>query len=569
MAVLLTTTVTDELRQKHDTHRAGVVAAVLGVLLVYMYLFTYAYELVGLPAPKAVAEAVGMDVRHVFDDDGNVDSNVEISDTQRYETNDDERLVFLLTLVCAFLSAYFLPLGLKQASLVVWASLAIALLFGVPAALMLLAAHVTVFLTLHPRADGAYLWGAAPGLLVAAGLAATGDPPSPLVVLLPAISAAAYQHVWLPILAQPRAGAVLRTIVMQAALITVCIGAIAEGFTDEEWKLPVGILFFFWQWERLLMYHADWKDGTIPEDITLWRYLPVFVTPAAIPNIGMRVAIGQGYSYIDRTFLCEDKNRIVAAGIKLLLIAMAYLILGHWARWALVDLFEGFGIEVYNARITEMIKAFHAGEPVSTASVLTTTLLDLVRWVMVYASVAHFKVGVWRICGYRVDPSFDKPWMATNLVTFWARFTFHYREFLGRIFYYPVFFRYFRKHRLLRIVVATLAAVTVGNLIWGHMVERFYYAGIEAQQFAHTFATWPYFVLLGLGIGLTEVYLVKKKRKRKPWTPGAGLVGDVIATYCTLQFYALIHIFIVSRGASDNAELFRLFLTAFGIHIPA
>ena len=50
-----------------------------------------------------------------------------------------------------------------------------------------------------------------------------------------------------------------------------------------------------------------------------------------------------------------------------------------------------------------MVREFVRGEDISTASVLLTTLLDLVRYMMFFAGLYHFKVGIWRICGYQVD----------------------------------------------------------------------------------------------------------------------------------------------------------------------
>jgi D-alanyl-lipoteichoic acid acyltransferase DltB (MBOAT superfamily) len=75
----------------------------------------------------------------------------------------------------------------------------------------------------------------------------------------------------------------------------------------------------------------------------------------------------------------------------------------------------------------------------------TTTLIALMKWTFSWGGVMHFKVGLWRVCGYKIDPYFNFPWLSTNLVALWSRFTFHYREFLVRAFYYPVFFRFFKK----------------------------------------------------------------------------------------------------------------------------
>jgi hypothetical protein len=569
MAGLLTSAVTDEQRIANDIHRPWAVVAVLGVVAIYIYLFTHAHVVLGLPAPQDLADYFGIDINHVFGADRNVNSRVTVNFTQRYDSNDDERLVLFLAIAGAFLSAYFLPLRYKQTSLVMWTTVGICLLFGVPTASVLIAAHMVVYLTLHPRQQEALMWGAVPGGLVVIGLSAGEVEPPPVVVIWPLASALLYRYLWLPLLSRPRLAPLMRSLVVQSALLTVLVAALAEGVSGDEWKLPLGVLYFFWQWERLIMYHIDYKDGLVPEDIPVWRYLAVFLSPAAIPNFHMRVAIGQGYAYINNAFLCEDKNKIVFGGIRILLVALAYLLFVDWGRYFLIDVFEGLGIPVYQARIKYMIQHFHQGGEVSTISVLMTSMVDLARWILIYASVAHFKVGVWRICGYKVDPSFNKPWMATNLVSFWARFTFHYREFLVRAFYYPVFFRFFRKHPMTRVVLATIAAVTIGNLIWGHLAADLFYQGLEFRRFGISMATLPYFVLLGLGIALTEVYLLKRKRTRRPWTPGPRMIMDVLAVYCTLQFYALIHIFIELRGGASSWEVFRLFLMGFGLKLPA
>jgi hypothetical protein len=204
---------------------------------------------------------------------------------------------------------------------------------------------------------------------------------------------------------------------------------------------------------------------------------------------------------------------------------------------------------------------------VSAPSVLLTALLDVVRWLALWGGIVHFKVGLWRVCGFRVDPYFDRPWLATNLVAFWARFTFHYREFLVRAFYYPVFFRFFRKRLALRVTVATMASVALGNLVWGHVSEGLFYRGLSWRSVARVLDAWPYFFLLGVGITATELYLLRKKKapRRRPWTGGARVALDVAAAYATLQFYGLITIFARPVPGSTLGMRARLFLAALGL----
>ena len=72
---------------------------------------------------------------------------------------------------------------------------------------------------------------------------------------------------------------------------------------------PLGILLFFWQWERLIFYHIDYKAGTIPEDIALLEYLAVFLTPAVVMKWQWGATVGQGYTYLQNAFYAEDKSR--------------------------------------------------------------------------------------------------------------------------------------------------------------------------------------------------------------------------------------------------------------------
>lgn len=568
--LLVTGRVTDDDRIKNDRHSIQTVAAVLALLLTYMYLFTHICYDFGWPAPQDVGHAIGMTLSHVFDADHNVSSFIQIERTSLLGPNDDERLAYFIFLVGAFLSAYFLPLKEKKNALVFWSVLAIGTLYGVQACLLMLCLHTVLYLILHPKKSLGFA--ALPGILLWMAMAANHKWSIHLLsvwAFAPIISVALYAWLIRPLLAHKTTAPILRTIAVQSAIIIVFFGTIYNGLiAEQDWKLPLGLLLFLFQWERIIMYHIDYKDGTVPDDITYPSYLSVFFSPGGIPNWTDRVCIGQGYAYLDNTFLCRDKNAIVMGGVRILLVALGYLMFGDWLRYAAVDFFENMGIPVFHGSTKALVAFYMKHGDVGTLSVLAATMLNLLKWFIVFAAIGHFKVGVWRLCGYDVAPSFDKPWLATNLVSFWGRFTYHYREFLVRAFYYPVFFRYFKKHRKTRIIIATLASAGLGNMVWGHMVEIAYYRGMEPQALLFVGGHWPYYLLLGGGIAITELYLLQHKRKRKPWSKDRWIFTDVLAAYATLQFFALIHVFNRSAGGSTVVDQATLFLIAFGIHLP-
>lgn len=561
--------ITDQQRRENDAHRPAVVVAVLAVLCVYMYLFTYISDPLGIPRPQELVESLGLGIDHVFDDDRNVDSNIGIPMAQRFEDNDNERLVLFLSIIAAFLCAYFFPLRYKQPALVFWTLLAISILYGINATAGLLLAHVIVYLVLHPGQKYSSLLSASAGILgYVAFMHEPGGDWSITIIGLSAIAIVLYRFGLLRLLQNRSLAVILRSAVVHSAILAIGLSVLSDAIYGDDWSLPLGLLLFFWQWARLTMYYIDYKDGLVPKDVTFDQYLAIFLNPGTIANWNWGVTIPQGYAYVTNNFLCEDKNKLVLAGLKLLVIALGYLVFWSWIRHFLVDVFTDLGISVHGGNTKRMVRHFMRGQEIGTASVLATTFLDLVRFMMFFAGVVHFKVGIWRICGYRIDPYYNRPWLATNLMTFWTRFAFHYREFLVRAFYYPVFFRFFKRRKNLRIFVASMAAAAVGNMIW-HFTERVFFNEMDLGNIYYVIGTWPYFFFLGLGIAVSQITLLRRKRTRKPWTRDRWIFGDIVAAYMTLQYFALIHIF--ARPASDStvSDLFRLFLRGLGIFIEA
>ncbi|MBT5868666.1 MAG: hypothetical protein HOH38_07505 [Nitrospinaceae bacterium] len=553
-------------QEANDQHNPLMVLAVLAFLGLFIYLFTYAPKALGLPMPSSVGQTLGLSYQ--FDDDGNIDTSLYIPFTFRFN-NDDERFALFTGVGLAFLLAYFLPLKYKQGSLVFSSLVIIAVLYGLAGVAGLLCAHTLVYLVLHPVARYRQWIAGLPGFFgvwaffpyETLSLSVFGLP-----FIAASLSILVYRYGILKLFQNSIAAKWLRILLIQSALITILIGAVLEGIYGQTWELVLGVLLFFWHWERLFMYHIDFQDGKIPSTISLMTYLSVFLTPGQIANWSWGVTIGQGYAYTVNNFLVEDKNELVRSGLQLWAVALVYFLFGAWAHGHLLDFLNGQGVSVYS-RIEPMSADFISGEKISTVTVLLTTLIALMKWTLSWGGVMHFKVGLWRVCGYKIDPYFNYPWLSTNLVTLWARFTFHYREFLVRAFYYPIFFKYFKRHTHLRIFTATMAAACFGNLVWGHMTEATFYYGLEFNNIYESLQQWPYFVLLGLGITLCEFWLLhKKKSARKVWTFDKDIGWDFLSAYATLQYYALIHIFVYTTPEATLADNFSLFLIGLGFH---
>lgn len=567
--LLTSSAVTDEQRRQNDRHNHAVVAAILALLCLYMYLFTSAADLVGLPEPRELVETLGIDGYYFFDSSQQVESRLGVHDALRFEQPGDSLLVLLVVITVAFLCAYYLPLRYKQGSLVLCSLAGIGILYGADVAAALLAAHLLVYLVFHPGSERGLWISLAAGFAAYLAIVPTSSPAGMHVlfaIALPLIFAGFYHYSLLQLLQVERLAAVLRTLVVHAAVLVISINLVIDALGSSGFLVPLGVLLFFFQWARLVMYHIDYQDGLVPDDISIDRYLAVFFSPGVLPTWYWAVTIPQGYAYINNRFLNDDKNIIALAGLKLLGVALFYLVFWYWIIRHLEALFHGLGIDVYQSSIRVMVHDYTRGHEINTASVLLTSLADLVRTLLTLAGVVHFKVAVWRICGYNIAPYLNKPWLATNLMSFWTRYAYYYREFLVRAFYYPVFFRLARLHTGVRILIGSLAAAGLGNLV-AHLMKQNLQHGMALQSVNYVLETWAYFVLLALGIAVSMIFMRRRKRRRKAWTPDRWFVVDLLSAYVTIQYFALIHVFARPTDESSFQDLFVLFMLGLGIDL--
>lgn len=547
----------------NDRHHGWDVVLVVVVLLVYCWCYTHLAAWLGVATPVDVVNALGLDLPRVIDDDGNFDSKLHVSFLRTRV--DDGRLVVFAALLGCFLTTYFSPLRHKAKAAVLWFMPAFALLYGGTAALQLIAGHLTIWLVFHasnPRsgAVAAVLGGVVAWLVLGA----------PALWHVPVLAVAG-GLAWLgfraarPVFVGDGAAARwIRGVLVQSCMLVIAALCVRSGVTGEVWRLPMGLLFFLFQWARLMVYHADFRDGQVPRDLAVSEYLQLFLTPVTIANVGYAPYLGQGYAYLQGRWLTQEKRALVRSGVRLWCLALVYMLFAEQViAWFIAGVDRVFGVRVF-AFTSELVREHLSGRRVSTPTVLLSTLVDQARIFLIYGGVTHFRVGAWRVMGYAVDTQYDRPWLATNLASLWGRFAFHFREFLVRVFYYPVFLKVFRRRPLLRIFFATMVATVVGNLVWGHVPPK----TITAPKWEHLaliLSTWPYFVLLGLGISLTQMWLASRPRTRRPWTRDRLLVLDVVCAYLTLQYFALIHVFIRPQPGGTLMDYVRLVLIGVGI----
>lgn len=563
----------DEIRRANDRHRHWVPVLVVAFLLLVAYLWTDWMSAYPPPGIGAVSQS---QILNSGLSEGHLERSVWIhwaNEPDDMNSNNQCRVLLLLTAI-GFLLMYYLPLKLKRLPLVVLTFIGVAWVINIEAMALFLACHLLSYATFHsppPRKAST-----AAGLAVFAfclwlpsvGASLTNFGELLLIVgLTTPLLFFFYLFIYHP-LSKGAAGKWMQAFVAHMCLIYIAIAVLWAWLAGSEFPRVTGLLLFFWQWERLVMYKIDYNDDRVPGNLKLFEYLAAFLSPAILSNYHWLNRIPTGYDYLTNSFLARDKNRVVLSGIWLISLSVFFFCLGPVILTILPTIANSLGIMplISYEGIVEGMKRGYAPQ---VAGVWTALIYQFLRFYLLWTAVAHLKVGLWRLFGYDIEPYFNKPFASTNLVELWKRFSYYYRQFLVQAFYYPVFLRFFKKWPKLRIFVATFAAAGFGNLLF-HIVDSSLIDGAAPGVVVAELRAYPYYLLLGVAIALTQVWLVARgwnPSHRKAWTWGWKLGLDVLAATSVIGFFILIRPFHHLPKDYPLIDTLRLVFSAFGVSI--
>ena len=557
----------------NQKHNHQLVFSVVMVFFIYMYFFSRLSQYMGLPTPQDIFEFLRLSQFLSFEPGEYIYPKLSAGNTNLFSGN-QEKIILFSGLAITFITNYYSNVRIKKKVMVSSFLILMAILYELPILFAFLSFHLLIYLVYHSKSENSS---------IAAFLAA----------FFFVVSISYFENASYNILGGIVSGAIalyvfnkfirillltdtiwvfrrsqLQFLFSHSVFIYIIASMISNSFFGTHWELSVGYLLFFLQWLRMLLYNADFQDGAVPDDLSLSEYMSVFFNPALLVNWGWGIIIGQSYQFQDRCYLNKDKNLIVKRGLKILVVAFTYFIIGP----AVVDIVEYLmslsGNQIYSS-ISNLLEA-HSQSPVqSTSTVLASCLFHEIRYLFKFAGIFHFLVGIWRLLGYDMPNDINKPFLSTNLVSLWARLMYHFREFLVRLFYYPVFLKLNGYSKSFRVVIATMVAAGGANFIWGIIPQKLMYSEITLSLFLNQWKTLPYFMLLGAGISVTELYFLRYGRsKRKAWSMDWKIIIDVICVYMVFAYFTLINIFyyLPKVPSVSMSEAAGLFLTGLGLN---
>lgn len=191
----------------------------------------------------------------------------------------------------------------------------------------------------------------------------------------------------------------------------------------------------------------------------------------------------------------------------------------------------------------------------------TSLIGDFLETMLDYSIWGNIVVACCRMTGFRAFRNTYRPFRARTIAEFWNRYYYYFKELLVEFFFYPAFARYFKRHKRLRVFLATLSAATLGNLIFHFMRDIHYVADLGLWKALVGYHVYGFQCLvLGIAIGISQL------RGRKRLEKGHWLRGQVVPTTVMLSFFCMLHIFNYIGRTCPIQEHFRFLFSLAGFY---
>ena len=261
-----------------------------------------------------------------------------------------------------------------------------------------------------------------------------------------------------------------------------------------------GAIFMF----RIIIYAYDLAHGR--ERARLMPFLSYFFL---LPNFLFTLFPVIDFQTMRRTYYQRDIHDIAQQGIRWM------------ARGAIQLMLYRLVVYFNDTYLPDQVNSFGA-----LAATLVLTYL-------VYLNVSgqfHIIIGMLHLFGYDLPATHRNYLLASSIMDFWRRINIYWKDFMVKIVYFPVYFK-FRKSGDLRAQVVATAAVFV--VTWAlHSYQFFWIRG----QFD---LSWPDAVFWGI-LAVLVIGSVLFENRRKPKRQDLSLGGRAIHAVQVLATFTLI-----------------------------
>ena len=275
------------------------------------------------------------------------------------------------------------------------------------------------------------------------------------------------------------------------------------------------------------------------------RSSPVFALGLVRPFWGpSSTPIGKGASYLAK-LRCDAPAALARVQLKgLKLLAWSFVLQG--VSLTLTAATSRAGI----VQLPELVRAFSEGQAVHAGLGWAAIIAAVASGTLELAIWGHRVVACARLAGWNLRRNTWRPLASRSLADFWNRYYFYFKELLVDFFFYPTFFRLFKRQPRLRTFCATFMAAGIGNAIYHFVrdIDRVFSLGpVAALQGYGSYAF--YCLVLASGIALSQL---RTGTKAVPH----GALPRVWAFACVWGFVCCLQVFgLEDRALSFGARL--------------
>jgi alginate O-acetyltransferase complex protein AlgI len=292
-----------------------------------------------------------------------------------------------------------------------------------------------------------------------------------------------------------------RLIAVGAIFVVLGYGRITERLPiPSEFYAMFGAIFMF----RMILYAYDLAHSKEPA-----QPLPFFSYFLLLPNFYFTLFPTIDYKTMRRSYYQRDIHDIAQQGI-------------HW-------MMRG-AIQLVLYRLVVYFKDPYLPDRVDTLPKLIVTMILTYLTYLNVSGQFHFIVGLLHLFGYDLPETNHKYLLARSFTDFWRRINIYWKDFMVKVIYFPIFFK-FRKTGEKRAQIIATIGVFVATWAF-HWWQSFWLLG----QTAFNLMDAIFYTILGLLV-LAEVLWGSgpKKPKQAPSLQTRALhASQVFGTFTTI-----------------------------------
>lgn len=366
-------------------------------------------------------------------------------------------------------------------------------------------------------------------------------------------------------------------------LLVISIGAIlfwlAAGFPKSiVGRHPVLVLLAGY---LLLLVFASYFPNTSPTYLTIWDFTATFgiylwflayaLSDSRLPDHdsfvrqlgtfrpfwGLTVVpIPKGATYWRRVE-ARNAEQLALAQLKGLKLLAWSLLISVFLKYFALVVHSYLGVPAFSLALARSAQRLPYPWYLCWASLLAEFFEELLS-VSVWG---HRLIACCRMAGFHALRNTYRPLSSRTIAEFWNRYYFYFKELMVDIFFYPVFLKFFKKRKTLRMAAATFAAAGFGNSLYHFLHEPKYVAQMGLWRALTSFDVYLFYcVILATAITISQL-------RRKAAPPAGFLRAHVWPALCVTLFYCLLHIFDSTERVYPLVEHFRFLGHLFNLNV--